>query len=235
MISTPFPSIKGRTVVITGGFGVLGLAAASVALDASARVAMIDRGTAPATLDPSILTIPETDLSAFGAASSAFDRIGGRFGAVDILLNIAGAFEWCPVAESDTDLWLRLYSANVLTAVNACRAALPWMKPGSAIVNVAAAAGQRGGRGMAPYTAAKAGVLRLTESLADELEPQGIRVNSVSPTIIDTPRNRHDMPEADFASWVKPDMLVRTMLHLISDESGVITGADIRVGALGSG
>lgn len=234
-MSTPLPPLQGRTVVITGGFGVLGLAAAGIALDASANVALIDRGCAPNTLEPGILAIAETDLAAFGAATSALDRTGDQFGRVDILLNIAGAFEWCPVAESDTDLWLHLYSANVLTAVNACRAALPWMKPGSTIVNVAAAAAQRGSRGMAPYTAAKAGVLRLTESLAEELEPQGIRVNSVSPTTIDTPRNRRDMPDADFASWVQPGKLALTMLHLSSDESAVATGADMPVGAVGSG
>lgn len=87
---------------------------------------------------------------------------------------------------------------------------------------------------MAPYTAAKSGVLRLTESLAEELQPSGIRVYSVSPTILDTPRNRQDMPEADFASWVQPDMLARTMLELAADEPIVVSGADIPVGVLAS-
>lgn len=149
-MSTSAPQLKDRTVVITGGFGVLGMAAMNAALDASARVALIDRGPAPDRLNPAILPIPDTDLAAFGAAQQAFDSIGNRFGGIDVLLNIAGAFEWCPVAESDTRLWLDLYSANVLTAVNACRAALPWLPAGSTIVNVAAATAQRGATAWRP-------------------------------------------------------------------------------------
>lgn len=233
----PFPasSFANRTVVVTGGFGILGLAAATVALASSARVALIDRGAVPATLDPAILAVPDTDLADFEAAQAAFARIVARFGTVDVLLNIAGAFEWCPVAESDSDLWLRLYRANVLTAVNASRAALATLRPGSAIVNVAAAAARRSGNGMAAYTAAKSGVLRLTESLAEELRPAGVRVNSVSPTIIDTPRNRADMPDADFSAWIEPEALARTMLSLASDEADVVSGADVLVGAPTSG
>ncbi|KAF1714599.1 NAD-dependent oxidoreductase [Pseudoxanthomonas yeongjuensis] len=234
-MSFPASSLANRTVVITGGFGILGLAAATVALASSARVALIDRGAAPATLDPAILAIPDTDLADFEAAQAAFARIVERFGTVDVLLNIAGAFEWRPVAESDSDLWLRLYRANVLTAVNASRAALATLRPGAAIVNVAAAAARRGGNGMAAYTAAKSGVLRLTESLAEELRPAGVRVNSVSPTIIDTPRNRADMSDADFSAWVEPEALAQTMLSLASGETTVVSGADVLVGAPTSG
>lgn len=229
-MSNAVPFLADRTIVITGGFGVLGRAATSAALAASARVAVIDQGAAPATLEPGILlAIPDTDLAAFGAAQRAFARIEAEFGPVDALLNIAGVFEWCPVAESDADLWLHLYSANVLTAVNACRAALHLLRPGSAIVNVAAAAARRAALGMAAYTAAKSGVLRLTESLAEELRPRGIRVNAVSPTVIDTPRNRQDMSDADFSTWVQPHALARTMLYLASDEAVAINGADVLV------
>ncbi len=227
--STPHNPLAGRIIVITGGFGVLGQAVARTALAASARVASVDRGAAPAGLDPAVVAVPDTDLAASGAAERAFDALGRKFGRIDALLNIAGAFEWCPVEESDTDLWLRLYTANVLTAVNACRSALPWMGDGAAIVNVAAAAARRAGSGMAAYTAAKSGVLRLTEALAEELRPRRIRVNAVSPTIIDTPRNRADMPDADFGDWVRPEALARTMLYLASSEASAINGAELLV------
>jgi len=88
---------------------------------------------------------------------------------------------------------------------------------------------------MAPYTAAESGVLRLTESLAEELRPVGVRVNSVSPTIIDTPRNRADMPDADFSSWVRPEALARTMLSIATEDMAVDSGADILVGAAAIG
>jgi NAD(P)-dependent dehydrogenase (short-subunit alcohol dehydrogenase family) len=83
---------------------------------------------------------------------------------------------------------------------------------------------------MGAYTASKSGVLRFTEALAEELKPRGIRVNSVSPTVLDTPRNRIDMPEVDPASWLQPSELARTMLFLASAESKALTGANVLAG-----
>ncbi|MFZ8371337.1 SDR family NAD(P)-dependent oxidoreductase, partial [Staphylococcus aureus] len=86
------------------------------------------------------------------------------------------------------------------------------------IVNVAAAAAAtRAGAGMGAYTASKAGVIKLTESLAEELKDQGVNVNAVLPSIIDTPANRADMPKADFSRWVAPDALAEVILFLASD------------------
>jgi NAD(P)-dependent dehydrogenase (short-subunit alcohol dehydrogenase family) len=82
---------------------------------------------------------------------------------------------------------------------------------------------------MGPYAAAKAGVMRLTEALAEELKASGITVNAVLPSIIDTPQNRADMPKADFATWVTPDELAEVMLFLASPEASAVTGALIRV------
>lgn len=175
----PIPLLADRTIVIIGGFDVLGRAVAAAALASSARVTLIDRSTAPDSLDPAILAVPDTDLAAFGVAQQVFAKIEAEYGPVDALLNIAGAFEWCPVLKSDADLWMQLYRANVVTAVNAYRAAHRLLRPGAAARAC-----------MAAYAAAKSGVLRLTESLAEELRPAGVRVNAVSPTIIDTPRNR---------------------------------------------
>ena len=84
---------------------------------------------------------------------------------------------------------------------------------------------------MGAYTAAKSGVLRFTESLADELKSQGIRVNSVSPTILDTPRNRADMPDADPGKWLLPSDLAKTMLWLASPDSAALTGTNLLAGA----
>ncbi len=234
MSTQPSSSEPNRTVVITGGFGALGETVAAAALACFGRVALIDRGPAPTALDPRVLAVAETDLSDDDAAQHAFATVEAAFGQIDALFNLAGAFEWRPVAESDSGLWLSLFRANVLTAVNACRMARPLLRPGSAIVNVAAAAARRGTHGMASYAAAKAGVLRLTESLAEEFRPLGIRVNSVSPTIIDTPRNRHDMPEADFGAWVRPGALAQAILYLASDAASVVNGADVLVGAAGN-
>ncbi len=224
-------SFSGKTIVVTGGFGALGRIVAQVAQQAGAKVALVDRGHPPPDLSAD-LAVGDVDLADFAAAERAFAKIGEAFGRIDALFNIAGAFEWSPVADAGADVWENLFRANVLTAVAASKGALPFMQTGACIVNIgAAAATARAAKGMAPYTASKSGVLRLTESLADELKPRGIRVNAVSPTTIDTPRNRADMPKADTRDWVPPESLAQVVLYLDSAEAASVTGANLRVGA----
>jgi len=82
---------------------------------------------------------------------------------------------------------------------------------------------------MAAYTASKAGVHKLTESLADELKDRGVTVNAILPGTIDTPRNRADMPNADFSRWVSPAAIAEVILFLASDAASAVTGASIPV------
>jgi NAD(P)-dependent dehydrogenase (short-subunit alcohol dehydrogenase family) len=86
---------------------------------------------------------------------------------------------------------------------------------------------------MGAYTASKAGVQRLTESLSEELKSRGITVNAILPGTIDTPRNRADMPDADFTRWVAPQTIAGVIVFLASDAAGAVTGASIPV--LGGG
>jgi len=88
---------------------------------------------------------------------------------------------------------------------------------------------KKAGAGMGAYAASKAGVLRLTESLAEEEKNTGVRVNAVLPTIIDTPRNRADMPKADFTRWVKPEEIAKAILFLLSGDATAITGAELLI------
>jgi NAD(P)-dependent dehydrogenase (short-subunit alcohol dehydrogenase family) len=92
-------------------------------------------------------------------------------------------------------------------------------------VNIGANAAIRAAAGMGAYAASKAAVARLTESLAEELKDKGITVNAVLPSIIDTPQNRTDMPDADFTRWVSPAQLAEVILFLLSDASAAVTGA----------
>jgi NAD(P)-dependent dehydrogenase (short-subunit alcohol dehydrogenase family) len=222
--------LEGKLIVVTGGLGILGRAIADAALESGAIVALIDR-VEPAHADHSAsLLVSGIDLAELPSAQDAFQRIADKLGPIHALINVAGAFEWHKILDGGVAAWTDLYRANVLTAVGASIAALAHMPDGGAIVNVAAAATTRSALGMGAYTASKSGVLRFTEALAEELKPRGIRVNSVSPTVLDTPRNRIDMPEVDPASWLQPSELARTMLFLASAESKALTGANVLAG-----
>jgi NAD(P)-dependent dehydrogenase (short-subunit alcohol dehydrogenase family) len=222
--------LEGKLIVITGGLGILGRAITQAAAEMGAVVALIDRVEPPHAEHAAALLVSGIDLAELSSARDAFRQIADKLGPVHALMNVAGAFEWNKVVDGGVDAWTNMYRANVLSAVGSSIAAIEHMAPGSAIVNVAAAAVSRAGSGMGAYTAAKSGVLRLTESLAEELKSRGIRVNSVSPTVLDTPRNRADMPDADPGKWLQPADLARTMLFLASSESKALTGANLLAG-----
>jgi NAD(P)-dependent dehydrogenase (short-subunit alcohol dehydrogenase family) len=115
--------------------------------------------------------------------------------------------------------------------VVSCQAALPYLlQSGSGrIVNIGAMAAAKAAAGMGAYAASKAGVARLTEALADELKDRHVTVNAILPSILDTPRNRLDMPQADFTRWVKPVEAAEVIAFLVSDAARAVTGALIPV------
>ncbi len=128
--------------------------------------------------------------------------------------------------DGDPETWDLLHAVNLKTALNTSRAALKHLsRPGGRIINIGANAAIKSGAGMGAYAASKAGVHRLTESLAEELKDTGITVNAVLPSIIDTAANRADMPGADYAKWVTPTALAAVILFLASDDAKSITGA----------
>lgn len=223
--------LTGKVIAITGGFGNLGIAVGVAAAAAGARVALIGRSTAPGAHElaselSGALLLGNVDVASFEAASQALAAVAQRFGGLDILVNAAGAFRWQTLADG-LDSWDALYTVNLRTAVAASKAALPHLRErgGGRIINVGAGAAAKAAAGMGPYAAAKAGVARLTESLAAEVKDQGINVNAVLPSIIDTPANRADMPKADFSRWVAPAALADVILFLASDAARSVTGA----------
>ena len=129
------------------------------------------------------------------------DAAAGALGGIDVLVNIAGAFRWETLAAGKLETWDFLYSVNLKTAVCACKAVLPHLSSQHGrIINIGANAAAKAGAGMGAYTASKAGIAKLTEALAEELKDQGVTVNAVLPSVIDTPANRADMPNADFTA-----------------------------------
>jgi NAD(P)-dependent dehydrogenase (short-subunit alcohol dehydrogenase family) len=225
--------MAGRVIAITGASGVLGSAVARVAAEQGARLALIDFAGKPpkALIGAEVLFQGGVDLTDANIAGAAIDAAADRFGGLDALLNIAGGFSWQTHENSLAENWHRLFLMNVQTAANACRAAIPHLRRSAAgrIVNVGANAALKASMGMGAYAASKAGVHSLTQALAAELKGDGVTVNAVLPSIIDTPTNRADMPKADFSAWVRPEELAAVMLFLASPEASAVTGALIPV------
>lgn len=220
--------MRDKTIVITGAFGVLGRAAAELAAQQGARVVMLDVKVSPQSITAPELAIA-VDLTDLAATTRAMQSIRNATGAIDALLNIAGGFAWETVGEGDVATWERMFALNVKTALTASKAALPHLiETQGAIVNVGAASAVKADAGIGAYTASKQGVMKLTESLAAELKGK-VRVNAVLPSILDTPQNRKDMPNADPAKWVAPAELARVMLFLASGEASAVTGALVPV------
>ena len=218
-----------RTLVITGGHGVLGRAVLEAARADGLNLAVVDHARGQTAPD-GVLELGGVDLTDPAAADRAMAAVAERFGGVDALLNIAGGFVW-QTTDDPEPAWDRMLALNLKTALNASRAALPFLKqsPEGRIVNVGANGALKAAAGMGAYAASKAGVHRLTESLAEELKSTSVTVNAVLPSILDTEQNRKDMPDADPAKWVQPSDLARVMLFLASPESRAITGALIPV------
>ncbi|RKE39117.1 NAD(P)-dependent dehydrogenase (short-subunit alcohol dehydrogenase family) [Paraburkholderia sp. BL23I1N1] len=226
-----------RVVAITGGFGTLGRAVGNAFFADGWTVALLDRAPAPDASNTEgrdgQWRLGGVDLTDLGSARTALSSVAERFGPLNALINVAGGFRWETLADSDLQTWDLMYQMNVRTAATASRAALDRFaagpEGGGRIVNIGAGAALRAGAGTGAYAASKAGVLRLTEALADELKDRGITVNAVVPGIIDTPQNRKDMPDADFSRWVQPADIAAVILFLASRAASAVTGASIPV------
>jgi NAD(P)-dependent dehydrogenase (short-subunit alcohol dehydrogenase family) len=222
--------MTGRVYAITGAFGALGSAVAKAAAAQGARLALIDFAkSAPAGVPggDDVLVLGGVDLTDPAQAQAAVDAIVKRFGGLDALVNIAGGFSWELHEGGDPETWRKLFRMNVETTANASRAALGALKRSGSgrIVNIGANGAVKAAAGMGAYAASKAGVHKLTEALADELKASGVTVNAVLPSIIDTPVNRADMPDADHSAWVQPADLAAVILFLASEQARAVTGA----------
>ena len=222
--------MNGKVVVITGALGALGKVVADTAAQRGARVAGIDHAPSKMAASAERIELGGVDLSDAAQAKKAIDAAAAHFGNVDVLVNIAGGFTFETIADGDIKNWHRMYALNVLTALNASRAAIPHLLGSAAarIVNIGAMGALQAGSGMGPYAASKASVHRLTEALAAEHKGK-ITVNAVLPSIIDTAANRASMPKSDFSKWVKPQELAEVILFLVGDAASAVTGALIPV------
>lgn len=230
---------SGRVVMVAGAAGNLGEAVARAFAEAGARLVLLDRGADRlAALYPDLaraedhLLLPGVDAADDASVSAAVRVALERMGRIDVLANTVGGWRGGTAAhETPPETWDQLHDLNARTAFVLSRAVVPAMlEQGSGkIVHTAARAALAGSARSAAYSASKAAVVRLVESLAAELGPRGINVNCVLPGTIDTPQNRAAMPKSDPTRWVPPGDIAQVFLFLASDAAWPINGAAIPV------
>jgi NAD(P)-dependent dehydrogenase (short-subunit alcohol dehydrogenase family) len=221
---------ENKVVLVTGAAGALGRAVVTHFAERGARIAELD-----------VLEIASDhysatcDLTNTAACKQAVGAITAELGGIDVLANIAGGFTMGEtVHETSAETWDFMMGLNAGSVLNMARAVVPVMMAAGAgkIINIGAGAGQKGAGQMGAYGASKSVVIRLTESMAEELKEYGINVNCILPSIIDTERNRADMPEADFSRWVAPKAMAEVVGFLASEAAAPINGAAIPVAGL---
>jgi NAD(P)-dependent dehydrogenase (short-subunit alcohol dehydrogenase family) len=217
------------TAVLTGVTGGWGRAVLDRFLERGWDVCATTRDAAAEHL-PDGVTAVEADLTDAGSAERAVAVALERYGSVDALACVAGGFRMSgPLHESSPDDLRGQLAVNLETAYTVTRAALgPMLEAGrGAIVYVGSRAALRPFSGAAPYIISKAAVLALMAAVDTEVRTKGLRVNTVVPNVVDTPRNREENPDADYSRWTTGEELARVIEWLCSDDSAPLSGATI--------
>lgn len=232
---------SGKVAVITGATGALGRVVVKAFLDHGARVVSTYRREERqrelvdflGEASDALISI-KTDVTNEADVQALFQKVVEKYGRVDILLNIVGAYKGgTEIAGTKEEDWDSMMSINLKSAFLCSKAALPSMirQNYGRIINVASrtALDKRYRSKSGAYAVSKAGVVVLTEAIAEEVKKYDINVNCILPSTIDTPDNRRILPEADFSKWVKPEQIVKVLLFLVSEDSNIISGASIPV------
>src|ERR1043166_7899239 len=226
---------RDRHVVVTGGTGALGTAVVRTLIEAGAHchVPCVHEGEVqrfPLRQHEQVTLIAVSDLADEAAVAKVYGGVPKLWASI----HIAGGFAMSKVAETGKAALMQQLDMNFFTCFLCCRAAVNAFAragEGGRIVNVAARPGlePRSGAGMAAYTASKAAVAAFTAALAEEVVKDGILVNAVAPSILDTAANRAAIPKADFAAWPKVEEVATTIAFLASPENKVTRGGIVPV------
>ena len=174
------------------------------------------------------------DLTDENATRNFFKEAVENCGPLWASVHIAGGFGMGSIENSTKDDFMKQINLNLVTCYNSCRNAIAHIRKtgkGGRIVNIASrpALEPRQGAGMSAYTTSKAGVAALSQSLAAEVAEEGILINAIAPSIIDTPANRNAIPDADYSNWPKPEEIASQICYLVSPENYVTRGGVIPV------
>lgn len=230
---------EGKSVLVAGGTGGLGRAVSLAFLNESAKVIVTSRDqdefTALKTAAggrASSLIGHQVDVTDGTAVDLLVKEILDRSGRLDVMVNAVGAYAGgTPLWQTEWKVFDQMLALNLRSGFVLSRTVVPVMlkQASGAIVSVASRAAVDHAAGAAAYVASKAAAVAMFDSLAADLKGTGVRVNSVLPSIIDTPANRRAMANADFSKWPKPEDIASVILFLSSDEAKLIHGASVPV------
>lgn len=234
----------GRHVVVSGGTGALGSAVVGRLLAAGARVSIPvfnERELATFALKdhPSVRTLAGFDLSDEAQVERFYGEAVAPVGSLWASVHVAGGFAMAPVEEAGAAVFQRMMAMNAASSYLCTREAIRRMRAtglsggtGGRVVNVSALAALEadGGAKMAAYVASKAAVAALTRAIGCEVKGEGILVNAIAPSVMDTPQNRAGMPDADHSKWPACDEVACTICFLASPGNRVTRGAVVPVG-----
>jgi len=230
-----FMSNDRQTVCITGAAGHLGAAVAAWFARQGARLVLLDRDAELLRKRfghlPDAVLLPADLLDRAAVAAAVADALA-RVHHIDMLCHLAGGFHMGePVHETPASAWDFMMDLNARSFIHMAAAVVPPMRAQGRgrIVAVGAAGGLKGGAAVGAYAASKSALMRLVESMSAELRDDGIHVNAVLPSIIDTPPNRAAMPDADVSRWVAPEALAEVIGFLASDAARAVHGALVPV------
>ena len=218
-----------KTVLVTGACGIVGTALWQTLTQAGYNVIGVDMANELPFENAKVDFRGGIDLSNEAAVIGLAETLKQEGYALNGLVNIAGGFVWEEALSGDSSTWTRMFQINLMTALNTCKAMAPLLTNPGAIINIVAAVADKASAGMGAYTASKSAVIKLSEALNEELRAHGVRVNVISPTIVDTPTNRNDMPDAAFDDWVSPAQIADLTAFLLSDAALAINGENIRI------
>ncbi|SRR5579875_383611 len=229
---------SGKVVLVTGSSGGLGVDVGKAFLKSGASLVLTYYSDNSLPLLQKVcegsrnIFLLRGDFKKEEDAKTLVSEVVRRFGKIDVLANVIGGYiAGKPVTETDEKEWDEMMELNLKTAFLLSKHVVSQMEKqsGGKIIHVAARPGLKGTGFDAAYVASKAGVIRLVESLSEEVKGKGINVNCILPSIIDTQENRIAMPGADYSKWVKPSDIAKVIMFLASDDARPITGAAIPV------
>ena len=233
--------LEGKVAIVTGGSGALGRAVVEHFLVAGAKVAVpwiveaevpMLRGQLGNRFPNDQIMLARANVGEEPDVARFVGDVIKRFGQVDLLVNLVGGF-WGgkPISETTIQEWQSMFDINLRPTFLMCRAVVPTMQKNKygRIVSVSSRSGLMGAGDFAAYAVAKGAIATFTASLAEEVLRDGVLVNAIAPSTIDTDANRKAMPKAKHEKWVKPEDIARTIAYLCSEDCRVTSGSVIPV------